>query len=48
MHPKIFALITACFILALVIDRIRRQKMTFKYALAWLVSSALVLIFTIG
>lgn len=47
MHPKIFALIMAFLILILVIDRIRRQKMTFKYALAWLSSSVLVLIFTI-
>jgi hypothetical protein len=37
----------AFLILVLVIDRIRRQKMTFKYALAWLVTSSLVLFFTI-
>lgn len=47
MHPKIFALIMTSLILLLVIDRIRRQKMTFKYALTWLVSSSLVLLFTI-
>ena len=47
MHSKIFALIMATLILILVVDRIRRQKMTFKYALAWLVSSFLVLFFTI-
>ena len=47
MHPKIFALIMTFLILVLVFDRIRRQKMTFKYALAWLVSSSLVLFFTI-
>ena len=47
MHPKIFALIMTSLILVLVIDRIRRQKMTFKYALTWLISSSLVLLFTI-
>jgi hypothetical protein len=47
MHPKIFALIMTSLVLVLVIDRIRRQKMTFKYALAWLASSALVFFFTI-
>ena len=47
MYPKTFALIMTSLILVLVIDRIRRQKMTFKYALAWLVSSSLVLFFTI-
>jgi len=47
MHPKLFALVMASLILVLVIDRIRRQKMAFKYALAWLVSSFLVLFFTI-
>ena len=47
MDPKIFALITTSVILILVINLIRRQKMTFKYALAWLVSSALVILFTV-
>ncbi len=47
MHPKMFALIMTSFILLSVINLIRRQKMTFKYALAWLVSSVLVIIFTI-
>jgi len=47
MHPKTFAFITTFIILLLVIDLIRRQKMTFKYALAWLASSVLVLFFTI-
>lgn len=47
MHPKIFALIMTSFILISVINLIRRQKMTFKYALAWLASSVLVIIFTI-
>ena len=47
MHPKFFALVMASLILVSVLNQIRRQKMTFKYALAWLVSSALVLFFTI-
>jgi hypothetical protein len=47
MHPKTFAFLMTFVILLLVIDLIRRQKMTFKYALVWLASSALVLLFTI-
>lgn len=47
MHPKIFALIMISLILVLVVDRIRCQKMTFKYALAWLALSALAFLFTI-
>lgn len=47
MHPKTFAIAMACTILILVIDLIRRQKMTFKYALTWLAASSLVLFFTI-
>lgn len=47
MHPRTFAFIMAFIVLLLVIDQIRRQKMTFKYALAWLISSGLVLFFTI-
>ena len=47
MQPKIFALIMAGTVLVSVIDLIRRQKMTFKYALAWLSAAGLVLFFTI-
>lgn len=47
MHPKIFAIIMACIILILVIDLIRRQKMTFKYALTWLALSVSVLLLAI-
>ena len=47
MHPKIFALVMVCIILISVVDLIRRQKMTFKYAVTWLGMSALVLFFTI-
>ncbi len=47
MQPKIFALIMACVILISVVDLIRRQKMTFKYALAWLAAAGVVLFFTV-
>ncbi|MFA7255307.1 MAG: DUF2304 domain-containing protein [Candidatus Omnitrophota bacterium] len=47
MHPKTFALIITFSVLILVIDLIRRQKMTFKYALAWLASSIAVIFFTL-
>ncbi len=47
MQPKTFALIMTAFILISVINLIRRQKMTFKYALAWLTSCTLVIILTI-
>jgi hypothetical protein len=47
MHPKIFALFVTFLILILVINLIRRQKMTFKYALAWLASSILVIVLTV-
>ncbi|HOW59980.1 MAG TPA: DUF2304 domain-containing protein [Candidatus Omnitrophota bacterium] len=47
MQPKTFALCLTAFILIAVIDLIRRQKMSFKYALTWLVLSAGVIFFTI-
>ena len=47
MQPKTFALVMTSFILILVINLIRRQKMTFKYALAWLASSIFVIVFTV-
>lgn len=47
MHPKTFSILMACLILISVIDLIRRQKMTFKYAITWLAASSLVLFFTI-
>lgn len=46
MHPKFLAVGIAGLILLYVVDLIRRQKMTFKYSLAWLVTCALVLFFT--
>jgi len=47
MQPKTFALLMTAFILIAVVDLIRRQKMSFKYALTWLISSLLVIIFTV-
>ena len=47
MHPKIVALVMTGIILISVINLIRRQKMTFKYAFTWLVSSTAVIIFTV-
>ncbi|HNX69516.1 MAG TPA: DUF2304 domain-containing protein [Candidatus Omnitrophota bacterium] len=47
MQPKTFAIFMTALILIFVLDLIRRQKMTFKYALSWLVSSLLVLVFAI-
>ena len=47
MHPKMLTLIITSFIMILVINLIRHQKMTFKYALAWLASCTLVIVFTV-
>ncbi len=47
MQPKIFAITLAVLIFISVIELIRRQKMTFKYALSWLAASGLVLFFAI-
>lgn len=47
MQPKIFALLLTSLILISVIDLIRRQKMSFKYALTWLVLSAGSIILTL-
>ncbi len=45
MQAKTFAILTAIFIFCLILDLIRRQKMTFKYSLFWLSSSAITLLF---
>ncbi len=44
MHAKTFAILTAVFIVILIFDLIRRQKMTFKYSLFWLSASAATLV----
>jgi hypothetical protein len=47
MQAKTFALVMTALILFFVINLIRRQKMSFKYALAWLLSSSLTILFSI-
>lgn len=47
MQAKTFAILTTLVILGLVIDLIRREKMTFKYALAWFAGCAIALVFAI-
>ena len=43
MHAKVFAIASSVTILLFVIDLIRRQKITFKYAVVWLLTSLLAL-----
>ncbi len=43
MHAKTFAILIAAFIFLLILDLIRRQKMTFKYSMFWLSASAATL-----
>lgn len=47
MHPKIFAIIMTGAILFFVLNLIRREKMSFKYAVTWLAASSLALLFSI-
>ena len=47
MQAKTFALVMTTLILLFVINLIRRQKMSFKYALVWLLSSSLTILFSI-
>ena len=47
MQAKTFALAMTALILFFVINLIRRQKMSFKYALVWLLSSSVTILFSI-
>ncbi len=47
MQAKTFALIMTALILFFVLNLIRRQKMSFKYAVVWLLSSSLTILFSI-
>jgi hypothetical protein len=47
MHVKYIAILIALVLLVLVIDLIRRQKMTFKYSVAWIGASVSVLFFAV-
>ena len=44
---KYLAIAVACSIFIFVLDLVRREKLTFGYAFAWLVVSALALVFSI-
>ena|SRR3989338_3932022 len=48
MQAKTFTLITALVILTIVIEAIRRQKMTFKYSIFWLSSCFVVSTFAVN
>lgn len=45
MNTQLFAGLTALCLLVMVLDLIRRQKMTFKYSVLWLFSGVCVLFF---
>jgi hypothetical protein len=48
MGVKTFAIVIAFSIFILVLELIRRQKMTFKYSLAWLSASLTVVFFALN
>jgi len=47
MQAKTFALVMTALVLFFVINRIRHQKMSFKYALVWLLLSFFTILFSI-
>ncbi len=47
MQAKTFALIMTALILFFVINAIRRQKMSFKYAVVWLLLSSATILFSV-
>ncbi len=47
MNSQLFAILIAAAIFLLVLNLIRRQKMTFKYSMAWLSACSIVLVFSI-
>lgn len=47
MQTKIFAVVSAVLILTFVLDLIRRQKMTFRYSVVWLIISFLSIFFAL-
>ena len=48
MHAKVFAIGSSVAILLIVIELIRRQKMTFKYSVVWLLTCILALYFSLS
>jgi hypothetical protein len=47
MHTKILAIAVCAAVLFFVIELIRREKLTFKYALAWMLVSVVGIFFSI-
>lgn len=47
MNTKILAAILAVVVFLIIIELVRRSKLTFKYALGWLVISALAIFFVV-
>jgi len=47
MNAKTFAILSALLLFMLIVNRIREQKMTFKFSLVWLVFSASVVFFAV-
>ena len=48
MQVKFFVILIAVIILAVVIDMIRREKMTFKYSVNWFLGCAISIFFAIN
>lgn len=48
MYPKIFTILLSTLIFLIVIDAIRRQKMTFKYSIFWMGNCLLALLLAIN
>lgn len=48
MQVKFFSIVMTFIIMGFVFDLIRRQKMTFKYAVTWLGGCAVVLFFAVN
>jgi len=47
MSAKLVAVFVSLFILFLIIDLIRREKLTFKYAVGWIIASLLGITFAV-
>jgi len=47
MQAKTFAIMISVILILFILDLIRRQKMTFRYAMFWISSSAAVLLLTL-
>ena len=48
MSVKLFAILSALVIFGFVIELIRREKMTFRYALSWLSAALLVFLLSVN